>query len=422
MDPDSETAKRYEKAIDDLVAIGVSVFVAAGNDGKEMISKYPSYFHNPITVAALDVDGQKSDFSTWHNEVDFAEQGREVDSIDEVGAWGQPQPYQFAGTSAACPVLACKGALKQEEALDKLGRKLTDDELFEALKGMALDINNEGFDPFTGYGFIQLKLSEYERKEDTVTNRISKFITWLREQVERGSIYVWGAQGQHGSEITEDWIRRREEEKVNEDRAIALWKKRLAEGHTDIAAYDCSGLIVFWLLLMGLITSDMSSRGLYAKCEKMNRSDLRSGDLVFRENNAGTIFHVGVYVGDNKVIESKGRDDGVVERDISASGSGYWNRYGRLGLLQESDSEPIPEPIEPVKLPCTLTLGQVEDGYMRIRTGPDTKYPYAGSSESAKVFDGETVFAWEQKDGWYHIVLVRNGAYIHGWTFGEGYR
>ena len=77
----------------------------------------------------------------------------------------------------------------------------------------------------------------------------------------------------------------------------------------------------------------MSANGLLAKSAKLKREDLKQGDLVFRHNGLKA-HHVGVYIGNGQVIEAKGRDDGVVQRDINASGSSYWNRYGRLPLLE----------------------------------------------------------------------------------------
>ena len=52
------------------------------------------------------------------------------------------------------------------------------------------------------------------------------------------------------------------------------------------------------------------------------------GDLVFRTKN-NDCYHVGVYVGKGRVVESKGRDDGVILRGIDAE-KGYWTHYGRL--------------------------------------------------------------------------------------------
>ena len=72
---------------------------------------------------------------------------------------------------------------------------------------------------------------------------------------------------------------------------------------------------------------------LWAMCTRVTRAELRPGDLLFRSRN-GDMYHVGVYVGRDRVIEAKGRDDGVVLRGIDASGAGYWNNFGRLKALQ----------------------------------------------------------------------------------------
>ena len=168
--------------------------------------------------------------------------------------------------------------------------------------------------------------------EPIVTNVIAHFITFLKGEVANGSIYVWGAQGQ--KDITETWIRKRETSTKNADRAIKLWKIRLLNGFGHMRAFDCSGLIMYYLNREGLYKYDMSANGLLAKSAKLKREDLKQGDLVFRHNLIKA-HHVGVYIGGGQVIEAKGRDDGVVQRDINASGSGYWNRYGRLELISK---------------------------------------------------------------------------------------
>lgn len=145
--------------------------------------------------------------------------------------------------------------------------------------------------------------------------------------------YTYGAPRAE-TNITEKWIRRRETGEKNAERAIALWEKRKAEGRSPIAAFDCSGLIVKFLLDNKLIKSDMSSRGLYSACEKLNdRSQLAPGDLLFRHNGK-RIHHVGAYIGCGLVIEAMGRDDGVVLNCLDSNGAGYWNRYGRAARTE----------------------------------------------------------------------------------------
>ena len=156
-----------------------------------------------------------------------------------------------------------------------------------------------------------------------------KFIAYLTGQVGRG-IYVWGAQGQRASE---EFIKKHETSEKNIERALELYHKRIGDGIEPLA-FDCSGLIVRFFLDEGLLESDRSSRGLYATSQPIDRDELIAGDLVFRHNGE-KIFHVGVYVGDDEVIEAKGRSDGVVKRHIDASGENYWNRCARFCPLFE---------------------------------------------------------------------------------------
>ena len=152
------------------------------------------------------------------------------------------------------------------------------------------------------------------------------------------AIYVWGGDG----EIVpgESWIERHETSTKNANRAIKLYRTLQNKGVKDVRAFDCSGLIHYALKTLGIYSPDVSSRGLYSMCTKLSsRSQLKIGDLVFRHNGV-KIHHVGLYVGNDRVIECKGRDDGVVERGINASGKSYWNRYGRLRVLQNRPEQP----------------------------------------------------------------------------------
>lgn len=156
---------------------------------------------------------------------------------------------------------------------------------------------------------------------------LERFISYLYAQL--GHIYVWGGDGEKMSPAL---IERMETSSRNIARALTLYERRVSEGKSPILGYDCSGLISRFLEDGGYAAHKRSSRHLYDMCSKIERDALKGGDLVFRHNGI-RIYHVGVYVGGGRVIESKGRDDGVVERDINASGSSYWNRYGRLPMI-----------------------------------------------------------------------------------------
>jgi hypothetical protein len=155
---------------------------------------------------------------------------------------------------------------------------------------------------------------------------LSKFLSYLEEQVENHSIYVWGAQGQQGNQITEEWIRRRENNPANAARAISFWKKQVQAGYGDILrAFDCSGLGVYFFIKEGLLDKDTTANGLLVKCEKITEDELRPGDFVFHVDSRGRAYHIGYVVDkDRNVVEAQGRDAGVIKSPLKG-----WNAFGR---------------------------------------------------------------------------------------------
>ena len=155
-------------AVDACVAAGIPLVCAAGNDGGEGMNKYPTCLESPITVAALQSDASWAYFSTWHDEVDFADFGRWVEGLDMDG-----NVCTKSGTSFASPQVAGKIGL-----LLSANPNMTEPEVYEALKGMAVDLDRKGRDPMTGYGFVQLSepTQKEEPKEEPVGERILKLI------------------------------------------------------------------------------------------------------------------------------------------------------------------------------------------------------------------------------------------------------
>lgn len=104
-------------------------------------------------------------------------------------------------------------------------------------------------------------------------------------------------------------------------------------------AGDCSGIIVAFLRQLGLIkpTADYAARHFQNPSYKLTKvvalTALKPGDLVFDKKSEAT--HVGIYLGDHKVFESRGRDYGMVIRDMSA---GPWVIGGSF-LWWEDDAE-----------------------------------------------------------------------------------
>lgn len=178
--------------------------------------------------------------------------------------------------------------------------------------------------------------------------KVLEFIAYLIEAVANHCIYVWGGQGQKAPKVCETWIRTREEgnggEKVGgryrtyADIAVEFWKAQVAAGFGAVLqAFDCSGLLTFFLLKMGLIKKDMSANGLMGLCKVT--TERRAGYWIFRVGSDGRATHVGVLIDENTVIHAKGRAYGVVKEAFDAK---YWHKIGIPSIF--NFDEPAPEP------------------------------------------------------------------------------
>ncbi len=160
-------------------------------------------------------------------------------------------------------------------------------------------------------------------------------------------IYVWG--GQWHKVLSEQWIRDKETSASNGERAVKLYRKRLKSFPASaIRASDCSGEIAEPMIDLKLLPYDTNANGLLNRCRRITKTQLKKGCLVFRVYTSGEkkgrAYHVGIVYDDAlHVLESKGRDDGVVLRTLNASGAGYWNAFGVFNkLADEFDAnEPV---------------------------------------------------------------------------------
>lgn len=109
--------------------------------------------------------------------------------------------------------------------------------------------------------------------------------------------------------------------------------------------FDCAGLPKSIILLNHYSASDdLGATGIYGKCKKKGKitsfSSLKEGTLVFKGNDS-TKSHVGVYVGDNTIIEAKGHKWGVVSSACSDSFK-YWAEYYAVDYEDQPAPEPVP--------------------------------------------------------------------------------
>lgn len=137
-------------------------------------------------------------------------------------------------------------------------------------------------------------------------------------------------------------------------------------GGNDRNGVDCSGLVAQVFLGSSAIQLPRTSRTQREATPDLKRDELVAGDLVFFDtssNRAGEVNHVGVYVGDGKMIHAS-TSKGVIVSDID--GVFYGDRFlggGRVLALQASEPASQPKPAKvsaplPVASPKAIAAPQ----------------------------------------------------------------
>jgi hypothetical protein len=141
----------FEAMIAYTIGSGSLVVAAAGNSraaGSPL--EYPGSLPHVLTVGAIDKAGQPAYFSSGSPFVDLTAPGVEIPVA--VPTTFEPDGYSLAtGTSFATPMVAGAAAWvwTARPTLDVT-------QLFEVMRASAQDISSPGFDPFSGFGRLDI--------------------------------------------------------------------------------------------------------------------------------------------------------------------------------------------------------------------------------------------------------------------------
>ena len=122
-----------------------------------------------------------------------------------------------------------------------------------------------------------------KKEQPKQTNKLDKIVNLAYKQL--GKPYVWGTHGPR--------------------------------------SFDCSGLTSYLYKQAYGISISPSSRAQVSYGHKVSKSNLKKGDLMFFATGGGGISHVGIYVGNNKLIHASTPSTGVILSDINSS---YYQR------------------------------------------------------------------------------------------------
>ena len=119
---------------------------------------------------------------------------------------------------------------------------------------------------------------------------------------------------------------------ANSNKVVSVAKKylgtRYVYGGSSPSGFDCSGFVSYVFSKSGKSMGRQTAASFYKKATKV--SNPKVGDLVFFSNTSKKgISHVGIYIGNGKMINASGS-----KVNISAIHSGYWKSkftgYGRI--------------------------------------------------------------------------------------------
>lgn len=171
--------------------------------------------------------------------------------------------------------------------------------------------------------------------------QLNAFIAYLNQQwnvmtiggTTYGEPYVIGGQHLHLTPYNYKSIIHNKEKDTGgyadgttyEEAAKKYCKRLFDHGATDLYAYDCSGLGMYWLQnVSGIYSSDISANSMMKVC-KLYKNTPKKGWWVFHVNSNGHATHIGYMVDDTHVVESRGRMYGVQKRTFRKVN---WNKWG----------------------------------------------------------------------------------------------
>lgn len=188
--------------------------------------------------------------------------------------------------------------------------------------------------------------------------------------------YIYGASGQI-------WTQAQQDAKSKTDEQIRLYGQRWVGKHV----IDCSGV---WYLAMQELGSYMYhgsntmwnkytvSKGRLSKGKRTDGKELKPGTAIFTGINDGDHNHVGIYIGDGKVLEAGGVQKGVITTAITTS---KWTCWGEMKYVDYSGTGPSPEPTYPTlrkgstgEYVTLLQTKLIQRGYDLAPYGADGKY------------------------------------------------
>lgn len=160
----------------------------------------------------------------------------------------------------------------------------------------------------------------------------SKLVSLFQQAVNEKWGYIWGAAG-------ETWTQ------AKQDKATRAMTIEYGQQWVGRKVADCSGLFVWAYKQCGesiyhgsntIWRSHLSAKGNLSKGKRVDGQELKIGSAVFQtkadssQDDGEDQYHIGLYIGNNKVIEAQGTKEGVIITDLVKRD---WEQWGELAKV-----------------------------------------------------------------------------------------
>ena len=216
-----------------------------------------------------------------------------------------------------------------------------------------------------------------------------KSVDWLVEycKAQVGKPYWYGCFGQKSTEALY---------KSKKSQYPKYYTAKDYDKQYGVKVHDCAGLIkgALWSKTVDdpnpiyNSNQDFGANGFYnnAKVKGAIKTFPKKAGLIVFKGNATKKSHIGVYIGNDTVVEAKGHAYGVIYSKFTG---GKWTYWAECSLIDYKLSTPTP---------IYKTYTVKVNSYLNVRTGPGKKY-----KSVAKLYNGNTVVVYEKSGNWGRI-------------------
>ena len=224
--------------------------------------------------------------------------------------------------------------------------------------------------------------------------KVTDFIAYVKIPLQQHWGYIYGMMGQ-------TWTKAKQA--TYSQPGHKNWQNTKAYGAQWIGrrVIDCSGLIAWACKQLGekvahhahyLYTDYSTEKGKLVNGHKLDGSVPRIGTLVYLSQQSGRKHHVGVYTGNNIVVQAKGTKWGVVTSNLA-----HWDCWSQLKCIEYSNAPEdqfVPEIVQ-FKKAITINPGK----WLNLRSGPSK----SNSAVARIPKDTQVVILNQDNPEWWYI-------------------